>query len=59
MNRAGHIHNPTGRGPDVNSTNPALNTVPIREKEIRGSGGSLEPPGPLLTHLHTVYMAYS
>ena len=30
-----------------------------REKEIRGSGGSLEPPGPLLTHLRTVYMAYS
>jgi hypothetical protein len=24
-----------------------------------GSGGSLEPPGPLLAHLHTVYMAYS
>jgi hypothetical protein len=23
------------------------------------SGGSLEPPGSLLTHLHTVYMAYS
>ena len=37
-----------------------------REKQIGGSGGSLEPPGPLLeppapllTHLHTVYMAYS
>ena len=37
-----------------------------REKQIRGSGGSLEPPGPLLeppgpllTHLHTVYIAYS
>jgi hypothetical protein len=30
-----------------------------REKEIGGPGGSLEPPGPLLTHLHTVYMAYS
>jgi hypothetical protein len=29
-----------------------------REKEIGGSGDSLEPPGPLLTHLHTVYMAY-
>ena len=25
-----------------------------REKQIRDSGGSLEPPGPLLTHLHTV-----
>jgi hypothetical protein len=29
------------------------------EKEIGGSGGSLEPPGPLFTHLHTVYVAYS
>jgi acyl-coenzyme A synthetase/AMP-(fatty) acid ligase len=40
--------------------------VPNREQQIGGSGGSLEPlgpllapPGPLLTHLHTVYMAYS
>ena len=38
-------------------------TVPNREKQIGGSGGSLEPPGPLLelpgpllTHLHTVYI---
>jgi DEAD/DEAH box helicase domain-containing protein len=30
-----------------------------REKQIRGSEGSLEPPGPLPTHLHTVYMEYS
>ena len=37
-----------------------------REKQIGGSGGPLEPPGPplepalaLLTHLHTVYMACS
>ena len=29
------------------------------EKEIGGSGGSLEPPGPLFTHLHTVYMGCS
>ena len=29
------------------------------EKQTRGSGGSLEPPGPLLTHLHTVHIAYS
>ena len=28
-----------------------------REKEIGGSGVSLKTPGPLLTHLHTVYMA--
>jgi hypothetical protein len=33
--------------------------VLTREKEIGGSGGSLEPPGPLLTHLHIVYMACS
>jgi hypothetical protein len=33
--------------------------VLTREKEIGGSGGSLEPPGPLLAHLHTVYMIYS
>ena len=33
--------------------------VATREKEIRGSGGSLEPPGPLRTHLHAVCMACS
>jgi hypothetical protein len=40
--------------------------VGAREQQIGGSWGSLEPPGPLieppgllLTHLHTVYMAYS
>jgi hypothetical protein len=31
--------------------------VLARETEIGGFRGSL--PGPLLTHLHTVYMAYS
>jgi hypothetical protein len=31
--------------------------VGVVEKQIRGSGGSLEPPGPLLTHPHTVNMA--
>ena len=30
-----------------------------RKKEIGGSGGSLGPPVPLLTHLHTVCMGYS
>jgi hypothetical protein len=25
------------------------------EKQMRGSGGSLEPPEPLPTHLHTAY----
>jgi hypothetical protein len=29
------------------------------EKQIRGLGGSLEPPGLLPMHLHTVYMEYS
>jgi hypothetical protein len=33
--------------------------LPRRKEEIGGSGGSLVTPGPLLTHLHTVYMAYS
>ena len=33
--------------------------VAHREKEKGGSGGSLEPPGPLLTHLRTVCVAYS
>jgi hypothetical protein len=40
--------------------------VMAREKQIGGSGGSLdpprpllEPPGNLLTHLHTVYTVYS
>ena len=28
-------------------------------KRYGSAGGSLEPPGPLLTHLRTVYMAYS
>ena len=32
--------------------------VPAGQKEIGGSGGSLKPHGPLLMHLHTVYMAY-
>jgi hypothetical protein len=43
-----------------------LLTVTTREKQIGGSGGSreppgplLEPPGPLLTHLRTACMAYS
>jgi hypothetical protein len=30
-----------------------------REKQIRGSGGSLERPGPFLMRLHTVCMEYS
>jgi hypothetical protein len=36
-----------------------LSPVLDGEKQIRGSGGSLDPPGPLPTYLHTVYMAYS
>ena len=30
-----------------------------REKEMGGPGGSLEPPWPLITHLHTMYIEYS
>ena len=33
--------------------------VVAREKQIGGSGGSLEPPGPLRTHLRTGCMAHS
>jgi hypothetical protein len=33
--------------------------VEAREKEIGGSGGSLEPSGPLITQLHSVCMGYS
>jgi hypothetical protein len=32
--------------------------VGAREKQIRGSGGSFEPPEHLPTHLRTVYMAF-
>jgi hypothetical protein len=30
-----------------------------RDTAVGGSGGSLEPPWPLLTHLRTAYTAYS
>ena len=30
-------------------------SVLTRERHMRGSGGSLEPPGPLPMHLHTVH----
>jgi hypothetical protein len=33
--------------------------VVSREKQIRGSGGSLEPPWPLPMHLLPVYMEFS
>jgi hypothetical protein len=49
-----------------NPSEPGAGNVPLREKQIWGSGGSLESPGRLLeplelllTHLHTVYMAHS
>jgi hypothetical protein len=47
----------------IDQVDPEIEDVPERvgrrEKEIGGSGAySLEPPGPLLTHLHTVYMVY-
>ena len=32
---------------------------PGGEREIGGPWGSREPPGPLLTHLNTVYMGFS
>ena len=43
---------------DWNSATPTGAVINM-QKQIRGSGGSFEPPGPLLTHPHTVYMAYS
>ena len=36
-----------------------IHVVSHWEKEMGCSGGSLEPPGPRLTHLHTIYTAYS
>jgi hypothetical protein len=52
---------PSARTPSIDSL-----AAEGREKQIGGSGGSLEPPGPLLeppgpllTRLHTVYIAYS
>ena len=44
------------------ATNPVFDSVvlvAIGEKQIRGSGGSPEPPAPFPMHLHTVYMEYS
>jgi hypothetical protein len=38
---------------------PRMDVVSGREKEIGGSAGSLESPGPFLTRLHIVYMDYS
>ena len=46
-------------GRDRRLDGPGAAGVRAREKKIGGTGGSLEPPGPLLTRLHTVYMAYS
>jgi hypothetical protein len=46
-----------GGGAQASALEAAAGGTPVkaREKEIGGSGGSLEPPGPLLTPLHTVY----
>ena len=56
----------TSRTQPFQSTKADPNDSDGREQHIGGSGGSLEPrgpvlepPGPLLTHLHNVYMAYS
>ena len=45
-------------GRDRRLDRPGATGVRAREKEIGGTGVSLEPPGPLLTHLHTFYVAY-
>jgi hypothetical protein len=45
--------------PAVREAVGELTRVDAREKKIGGQGGLLNPSGPLLTHLHTVYMAYS
>jgi hypothetical protein len=47
------------RGDGRRRRHPQRADVRAREKQIGGSEGSLEPSGPLLTHLHTVYKAYS
>jgi hypothetical protein len=51
--------------PEPAEPEPALEPAPVREQQIGGSEGSLEPPGPLLeppgpllTHLHTVYTVF-
>jgi hypothetical protein len=49
-----------GQGYCEEPTRPRLHReARAREKEIAGSGGSLEAPGPLLTHIYTVNMESS
>jgi hypothetical protein len=43
----------------VQNSGPNIDSIEVREKQIRGSGGSLEPRGPLPMRLHTMYMEYS
>jgi hypothetical protein len=52
--RSYHAHHGSGDAPA-----PELHDWCAPEKQIRGSGGSLEPPGPLPTHLYTVYVECS
>jgi creatine kinase len=40
------------------ATSPDYGNATSGEKQIRDSGGSLDPPGPLPMHLHTAYMEY-
>jgi hypothetical protein len=58
------LHQPVQ--PGWRTTCTSATSARTREKQIGGSGGSLEPPGPLLeppwpllTHIHTVYTVYS
>jgi hypothetical protein len=55
--RGGGAH---GQGYCEEPTRPRLHRkARAREKERAGSGGSLEAPGPLLTHIYTVNMESS
>ena len=69
LGRAGALRAPDGRGHVLRERRAGRGgrrgRVPVREKQIGSSGGSLEPPRPLLepptpllTHLHTDYTVY-
>jgi hypothetical protein len=48
-----------GRRAETIPPGQRFDAVSPMEKQIRGSGGSPGPPGPLPMHVHTVYMEYS
>jgi hypothetical protein len=50
---------PRDSGDDSDESAGEAAGVRTREKQIRGPGGSLDPPEPLPTHPHTVYMEHS